>query len=391
MSFQQPEWLRSGSSTKDKQHEEHGNTAGSSITGDVPREFSLSTYQFDLPQELIAQEPVSKRDESRLLCINRSTGQTAHHTFKDLPLFLHESDLLVLNETKVTPCALTGHKTTGGRVSLLVLDPVLSDQESLSGRAATRVCMAGSSKPLRSGMTIVLENSIELIVEKILVPGRVVIRFPVEETGFLNFLETHGTTPLPPYIKPGDKEQAFHRERYQTVYSRSAGSVAAPTAGLHFTERLFAELDAAGISTTRIVLHVGPGTFMPVRQDDVRLHAMESEIYDISQRAADDLQSALDDGRRIIAVGTTSVRTLESAISPEGRFRQGRGRTDLFIVPGHHFRSVHGMVTNFHLPGSTLLMLVCAFAGTERVLNAYRVAVRGGYRFYSYGDACLIL
>jgi hypothetical protein len=211
MSFQQPEWLRSGSSTKDKQHEEHGNTAGSSITGDVPREFSLSTYQFDLPQELIAQEPVSKRDESRLLCINRSTGQTAHHTFKDLPLFLHESDLLVLNETKVTPCALTGHKTTGGRVSLLVLDPVLSDQESLSGRAATRVCMAGSSKPLRSGMTIVLESSVELIVEKILVPGRVVIRFPVEETGFLNFLETHGTTPLPPYIKPGDKEQAFHR------------------------------------------------------------------------------------------------------------------------------------------------------------------------------------
>lgn len=391
VTLQPPEWLRSDSSTKDTQREEKGSAAGSSTAGDVPREFRLSTYQFDLPQELIAQEPVSKRDESRLLRINRSTGRTDHQIFKDLPSLLHKSDLLVLNETRVTPCALTGHKTTGGRVSLLVLDPVLPGRESLSGRAATRVCLAGSSKPLRTGATIILENSTELIVEKALVPGRAVIRFPVDEDGFLDFLQTHGTTPLPPYIKPGDKEQAFHQERYQTVYSRSAGSVAAPTAGLHFTEHLFDELEAAGINTTRIVLHVGPGTFMPVRQDDVRLHKMEYEVYEISERAAHDLQSALHNGRRIIAVGTTSVRTLESAISSDGGFRQGRGRTDLFIVPGYHFRSVQGVVTNFHLPGSTLLMLVCAFAGTERVLNAYKVAVGGRYRFYSYGDACLIL
>jgi S-adenosylmethionine:tRNA ribosyltransferase-isomerase len=244
---------------------------------------------------------------------------------------------------------------------------------------------------LRAGATIAIEGGPELLVEKTLGRGRILIRFPVDEDGMLTFLDRHGTAPLPPYIKPGDKDHSFHRERYQTVYSRVSGSVAAPTAGLHFTEQVLEELKRTGIEITRIVLHVGPGTFTPVREEDVRRHEMESEFYEISEEAANVLQAALEDGRRIIAVGTTTVRTLESAISPEGRFQPGRGRTDLFILPGYRFRAVHGLITNFHLPGSTLLMLVCAFAGKERVLDAYKTAVGERYRFYSYGDACLIL
>jgi len=354
-------------------------------------QFKLSAYRYDLPPDLIAQEPAHTRDESRLLRMNRVTGELNHHAFKELPLLLRQSDLLVLNETRVTPCALTARKPSGGRVSLLVLDPVCREEQTDSDRTASRVCIAGSSKPLRAGAPIAIEDGPELLVEKTLGRGRVLVRFPVDEAGVLTFLEKYGTAPLPPYIKPGDKDHSYHRERYQTVYSRVSGSIAAPTAGLHFTEQLLDEVKGKGIEVTRIVLHVGPGTFTPVREDDVRRHAMEFETYEISQAAANVLQAALEGGRRIIAVGTTTVRTLESAISPDGRFRPGRGRTDLFILPGHRFRAVHGLITNFHLPGSTLLMLVCAFAGTERVLYAYKTAVGRRYRFYSYGDACLIL
>ncbi len=354
-------------------------------------DFRLSTYQYNLPPELIAQQPAPTRDESRLLRINRTTGRVDHHAFKDLPRLLRASDLLVLNETRVTPCALTARKTSGGRVSLLVLDPVSQEHQGGSDGSARRVCIAGSSKPLRAGAALTIEDGPEILVEKTLGRGRVLVCFPVDEGGILPLLEKHGTAPLPPYIKPGDKDQSYHRARYQTVYSRVSGSVAAPTAGLHFTDELLGELRQKGIDIIRIVLHVGPGTFTPVREADVRRHLMESESYEISEEAASMLQSALGDGRRIIAVGTTTVRTLESALSSEGGFRSGRGRTDLFILPGHRFRAVHGLITNFHLPGSTLLMLVCAFAGTERVLYAYKTAVGGRYRFYSYGDACLLL
>ncbi|MFH1112450.1 MAG: tRNA preQ1(34) S-adenosylmethionine ribosyltransferase-isomerase QueA [Pseudomonadota bacterium] len=361
-------------------------------TGQAPSgRFDLSTYQYDLPPELIAQQPVHARDESRLLKLNRDTGDVGHYGFKDLPGLLRASDLLVLNETRVAPGALTARKSSGGRVSLLVLDPTCQGRPSDSGRCASRVCICGSSKPLRAGATLALESGPGLLVEEVLGPGRVRIRLPVDEDNVLPFLEKHGRAPLPPYIKPGDRDQSFHRERYQTVYSRISGSVAAPTAGLHFTERLLEELRRTGIEIARIVLHVGPGTFTPVREQDVRRHAMESEYYEISHEAADMLQAAVEAGRRVIAVGTTTVRTLESAMTSEGRFRPGSGRTDLFILPGHRFRAVQGLITNFHLPGSTLLMLVCAFAGTERVLYAYQRAVGGRYRFYSYGDACLIL
>ncbi len=353
--------------------------------------FKLSTYQYELPPELIAQQPAHARDASRLLRLNRDTGEVDHYRFKDLPRLLEASDLLVLNETRVTPSALAARKSSGGRVSLLVLDPVCQGRQTDSVRWASRVCIAGSSKPLRAGATLALEAGPKLIVEETLGPGRVLVRFPVDEDGVLPFLERYGSAPLPPYIKPGDQDQSFHKERYQTVYSRLSGSVAAPTAGLHFTEPLLEELKRTGIEIARIVLHVGPGTFTPVREEDVRRHAMESEYYEISQEAANVIQAAVEEGRRVIAVGTTTVRTLESAMTSKGRFRPGRGRTDLFILPGHRFRAVQGLITNFHLPGSTLLMLVCAFAGTERVLYAYKRAVGGRYRFYSYGDACLIL
>ncbi|MDQ7781287.1 MAG: tRNA preQ1(34) S-adenosylmethionine ribosyltransferase-isomerase QueA [Desulfomonilaceae bacterium] len=357
-------------------------------------EFTLSTYQYDLPPDLIAQQPVHTRDESRLLRLDRHTGTVDHHAFKDLPRLLRPSDLLVLNETRVAPCALTARKPTGGRVSLLVLDPANRGHPRDSNESASRVCIAGSSKPLRAGATVTVENGPEILIEKTLGQGRVLVRFPVgeeDEDGVLGFLEKYGTAPLPPYIRAGDNAESFHKERYQTVYSRISGSVAAPTAGLHFTRELLEELKKAGIRTARIVLHVGPGTFTPVREEDVRRHVMESEYYEISRESADVLQTAMEEGRRIIAVGTTTVRTLESALSAEGRIRPGRGKTDLFILPGHRFRAVQGLVTNFHLPGSTLLMLACAFAGTERVLNAYKIAVGGRYRFYSYGDACLML
>jgi len=354
-------------------------------------QFKLSTYQYHLPQALIAQRPARTRDESRLLKLDRDTGAVDHHAFKDLPRLLRASDLLVLNETRVTPCALSARKPSGGRVSLLVLEPAGREHRTVSGDLASRVCICGSSKPLRDGTTITIEDGPDLLIEKTLGGGRVIVRFPVGEDGVLSFLERHGKAPLPPYIKPGDQDRSFHRDRYQTVYSRVAGSVAAPTAGLHFTEQLLEELEQNGIEVTRILLHVGPGTFTPVREEDVRRHTMELESYEISEEAANVLQAALECGRRIIAVGTTTVRTLESAMNPDGRFRPGNGRTDLFILPGHRFKAVHGMITNFHLPGSTLLMLVCAFAGTERVLYAYKTAVGGRYRFYSYGDACLIV
>lgn len=358
---------------------------------DIPAAYRLSTYQYDLPPELIAQEPAHRRDESKLLGLNRASGAVRHHTFKELPSLLRPSDLLVLNETRVTPCALAGRKASGGRVRLLVLDPATPGQAREPDHLAERICMAASSKPLRSGVSITLDEGPDLLVMEILAPGRVVVRFPVPEGQLLNFLDRYGRTPLPPYIKPEDPGHARHRERYQTVYSRIAGSVAAPTAGLHFTEELIHELRTAGVAITRIVLHVGPGTFTPVRQEDVRLHKMETELYEISDLAAREIQTALDEGRRVIAVGTTTVRTLESARSADGSITSGAGRTNLFILPGHQFRSVHGLLTNFHLPGSTLLMLVCAFAGIESVFNAYTVAMGGRYRFYSYGDACLIL
>jgi S-adenosylmethionine:tRNA ribosyltransferase-isomerase len=360
--------------------------------GDIPRACRLATYQYHLPPELIAQEPAPDRDGSRLLVIHRTSGETSDHTFRDLPSLLKPSDLLVFNETRVVPARLRGAKPTGGAVELLVLAPAFSGEPGASAdRGAVRTCLVRSSKRLRTGATILIENAQELVVEEIPAPGRAVIRFPVPEHALLEFLNRYGEPPLPPYIRPVGRDMAGDRLRYQTVYAKAPGSVAAPTAGLHFTRELLGQLAAGGMDFARVVLHVGPGTFTPVRHEDIRGHAMETESYEIPETAAEKIANALAENRRVIAVGTTSVRALESAAGENGVPRPGRGRTALFITPGYRFRTVQGLITNFHLPGSTLLMMVAALGGTDVILMAYEKAVRDGFRFYSFGDACLLI
>jgi S-adenosylmethionine:tRNA ribosyltransferase-isomerase len=354
----------------------------------IPAAFQLGTYRYELPPELIAQEPSRVRDQSRLLAFRKSTGAIQHHSFRDLPSLLLPSDLLVINETKVVPASLIGHKPTGGRVELLVLDPAIMEEAVRRDSSTVRTCLVRSSKRLRQGAVIQIEAGPEITVEETIGPGRIRVRFPVDEDEFLTFLNLFGRPPLPPYIRRATGDD---RERYQTIYAKVSGSVAAPTAGLHFTEELLGELQEKGVTIARILLQVGPGTFTPVREDDIRLHRMESESYEISRAAADAIVKARHEGQRVIAVGTTTVRALESAATAEGDVRPGKGQTSLFITPGYSFKVVRGLITNFHLPGSTLLMLVCALGGTDLVMNAYKVAVNEKYYFYSYGDACLVL
>lgn len=364
-------------------------TPGAAHSEEIPPRFRLSTYSFHLPAELIAQEPSPERDKSRLMLLDRERGSISHRVFSELPFLLDPSDLLVLNETKVVPAALTGHKASGGKVDLLVLNPACPRAEA--HEPAVRSCMFRSGKPLRPGTTIFVEGGIELTAVDTTEPGRIDVEFPSSEENFLDFLGEYGSTPLPPYIRNQSRRGDRDRERYQTVYSRTSGSVAAPTAGLHFTRGLLAALEERGVLTTKILLHVGPGTFRPVKTEDIRSHRMESEFFEISPEAAAAVNDAREQGRRIIAVGTTAVRTLESAAAEDGTVSASSGQTSLFIVPGYEFRIVQGLVTNFHLPGSTLLMLVCALGGREMVLAGYTEAVKGRYRFYSYGDACLIV
>ncbi|MFH0825590.1 MAG: tRNA preQ1(34) S-adenosylmethionine ribosyltransferase-isomerase QueA [Pseudomonadota bacterium] len=355
----------------------------------IPEPYRLSSYDFDLPKELIAQHPSDGRSDSRLLVMRKRAREIEHRVFADLPDLLSPDDLLVINETRVTPALLIGRKPSGGRVELLVLDPATANQDHGSIHQALRVCMVKSSKPLKPGSEVVLDGGPPITAVNVVGPGRVQVRFPVPETGFPAFLDAHGRVPLPPYIRPEDRFQGHHRTRYQTVYARTPGSVAAPTAGLHFTEELLDKLTHRGIDIARIVLHVGPGTFSPVRDENVLLHKMESERYEVPEHADRLIREARNDKRRIIAVGTTSVRTLESAYKDETAHLAGH--TNLFITPGYDFKITNGLITNFHLPRSTLLMLVCAFAGMELVMSAYHEAVRLTYRFYSYGDASLIL
>jgi len=365
-------------------------TAPASDPG-VPDAFRLSTYHYHLPPELIAQEPAAIRDQSRLLAIHRGSGKIERYAFHDLPSLLRPTDLLVMNETRVVPAAFRCKKPTGGRVELLVMEPVAEAGSEAAPQPARRACLVRSSKPLVPGTPLALENGPLLQTECVTAPGRAIIRFPVEEGRFLEFLDAYGLPPLPPYIKPEGRDRAGDRSRYQTVYARTPGSIAAPTAGLHFTEELLHQISEKGIECVRILLHVGPGTFIPVRQEDIRLHSMQPEFYEIPETAAERVWKAKRDNRRIIAVGTTSVRTLESAVLASGALRAGSGTTDLFIYPGYPFQVIDGLITNFHLPGSTLLMLVAALGGTDLVLRAYHEAVKSRFRFYSYGDACIII
>lgn len=339
----------------------------------------LSDFDFHLPEELIAQRPVEPRDASRLMMIPRDGGALMHRHFRDLPQYLNPGDALVLNETRVLPARLLGEREgTGGAVEVLLLKRIDRDRWE---------CLVKPGKKARPGQRISFGGGllVATVLEATEVGGRV-IQFAYEGI-FEAILEQLGQMPLPPYIH----ERLEDPERYQTVFARESGSAAAPTAGLHFTPELLDQLRAKGVQIEKLLLHVGLGTFRPVNVEEVTEHKMHSEFYTLTPETADRLNRVRAAGGRIIAVGTTSVRTLETVASEDGLIKPGQGWTDIFIYPGYRFKAVDGMITNFHLPKSSLLMLVSAFAGRERMLQAYSDAVADRYRFFSFGDAMLLL
>jgi S-adenosylmethionine:tRNA ribosyltransferase-isomerase len=348
--------------------------------------FAISDYNYKLPSKLIAQEPVGSRDRSRLLFMNRKTGVLQHHEFAQLGGLLNDSDILVVNNTEVIPGRLLGHKKTGGKVEALILDFANGHK---NGNLIFN-CLVKSSKRPKLGDT--LSFSRDLSAQVLEYKNEIcTLRF-LCDTDFEKVLYRIGRPPLPPYIKRDNNEiRDNDRVSYQTIYAEQKGAIAAPTAGLHFTGELLGEIQAKGIKVVNITLHVGYGTFLPVRVDDIRDHKMHSESFNISKECADIINSAKSAGKRIVAVGTTCVRTLEYASDNCGMVSPGRGECDMFIYPGYKFKVVDALVTNFHLPCSTLLMLVSAFAERGRILDAYREAINNNYRFYSYGDAMLIL
>ena len=350
----------------------------------------LSDYDFDLPEVLIAALPLAERDASRLLVLDRVSGAFAHRRFRDWPGLLRPGDLVVLNDTRVIPARLLGRKQgSGGRVELLLVRPDADVDASyaLSGAAdaLSWICLGQASKGVRPGTVIELDGGRATILEA-LGEGELRVRF--EAGGSVGaLLERTGLVPLPPYVarEPTPED----RTRYQTVYAREDGSVAAPTAGLHLTPRTLADLEASGVERRFVTLDVGPGTFLPVRGEDESTHRMHAERYHVPEETAAAVNRARAEGRRVVAVGTTVVRTLESA-TEGGEVRPGTGSSRLFIRPPYRFQVVDALLTNFHLPRSTLLMLVSAFAGRAQVLAAYRAAVAERYRFFSYGDAMFI-
>jgi len=360
---------------------------------------NVSDFDFELPEELIAQHPPAERGRSRLIVFDHATGQSQHTTFDQLPAHLTRGDLLVVNDTRVFPARLLGHRVpSGGAVECLLIRRLevgalgVARSEAQVGRAEEWEALMHPGQKLKPGAQVLFERDGATLVGEVLERhfyGRRTIRLeaPGGES-VAGLIERIGHVPLPPYIKRDD--EASDRDRYQTVYARSSGSVAAPTAGLHFTQPLLEELASRGVERTTITLHVGYGTFKRVRVDNVEDHDVDPERYVVSVEAADALTRAKRDRQRIIAVGTTTTRALESLIIDDGIVRFGEGETRLFIRPGHRFQLVSGLVTNFHLPKSSLLILAAAFAGREEILAVYRDAVQRRYRFYSYGDAMLI-
>ncbi len=336
-----------------------------------------SDFAYDLPPELIAQTPIPERDRSRLMCLDKKTGALEHRHFYELPSLLKAGDCLVINDSRVLPARLLGRRPTGG-VSELVLLRDLGDN--------IWECLCRPGKHLREGAEILFgEGELRARIEEVLPDGNRRVRFFYEGI-FLEVLDRLGKMPLPPYIK----EELQDRERYQTVYSRELGSAAAPTAGLHFTRELLDEIRGKGVTVCPVTLHVGLGTFRPVKEEEIEQHEMHAEYCIIPEETAQAVNTCRENGGRIIAVGTTSCRTLESFADESGRLKPSSGWTDIFIYPGYRFRCIDGLITNFHLPESTLIMLVSALAGREQVLNAYRVAVEERYRFFSFGDAMFI-
>ena len=353
--------------------------------------FSLSDYDYHLPEHLIAQTPAANRDQSRLLCLNRATGAVSHHIFLNIADMLNPSDLLVINNTRVIPARLFGHKESGGKIELLLIDYANPRQHSDSGGKLIYECLVKTSKSPKPGTRISFGPDLQAVVTD--AHERT---FSIEFSSrkpFDELLEQIGQVPLPPYIHRDQPNASSLNDRksYQTVYAARKGAVAAPTAGLHFTESLLEQIRQKGIEIVEITLHVGYGTFMPVKVSDIREHQIHSEYYTISADAAEIITRAKIQRRRVVAVGTTSVRTIEFAANSKGGLAAGSGQCDLFIYPGYKFKIVDAMITNFHLPKSTLLMLVSAFAGRENILNAYHAAISENYRFYSYGDAMFIV
>ncbi len=346
---------------------------------------ALADYDYDLSPERIAQAPARPRDAARLMVLPRETGRIEHRGFRELPALLDPSDLVVMNDTRVIPAAVTARRATGGRIEGCFL------RERADG--LWEMLLAGRGR-IREGETLALvdaegEAAAEITLRKRGERGLWHVR-PPAGTDATALLERVGRPPLPPYIRR-DAADPLDREDYQTVYACRDGAVAAPTAGLHFTPRVLAAMDARGIERARVTLHVGPGTFQPITVERLAAHQMHEEAYEVPPETAEAVRAARVARRRIVAVGTTTVRTLESAAGEGGEVRAGPGMTRLFIRPPHAFRAVDAMITNFHLPRTTLLVMVAAFAGRERILEAYEEAMRAGYRFYSYGDAMLIV
>ncbi|MEK7223425.1 MAG: tRNA preQ1(34) S-adenosylmethionine ribosyltransferase-isomerase QueA [Pseudomonadota bacterium] len=335
-----------------------------------------SDFHYSLPHDLIAQYPATSRTASRLLALDGASGARRDLRFTDLPALLRAGDLLVFNDTRVISARLFGHKDSGGRIEVLV-ERILDTHRVLAQLRA--------SKPPKPGQKLTLEGNVTMTVQQR--EGEFHHLQFETDAPVTEILERIGHVPLPPYIERADN--ASDSERYQTVYAHHPGAVAAPTAGLHFDEAMIARLQGMGAESAFVTLHVGAGTFQPIRVDDIREHRMHAEYLSVSQVACDKINTAKREGRRVVAVGTTVVRALETA-ADNGSMAPYEGETEIFIYPGYRFRVVDALLTNFHLPESTLLMLVCAFGGTESVLNAYRHAVQQKYRFYSYGDAMFV-
>lgn len=341
-------------------------------------EYKTKDFWYDLPEELIAQTPLQQRDSSRLLVLDRVSGKVEHKHFYDIIDWLRPGDCLVMNDSRVLPARLLGQRPTGGAVEILLLRD-LGDKKW--------ECLCKPGRKMQVGHRVLFGNGeLSGTVTEVLEDGNRVVTFDYEGI-FLEILERLGKMPLPPYIR----EELHDQERYQTVYSRAVGSAAAPTAGLHFTQELLDKIREKGIRTAFVTLHVGLGTFRPVKAESILDHHMHSELCMISAETAEVLNTTKAEGGRIICVGTTSCRTLESLVNSDGSFEAKSRWTDIFIYPGYTFRAMDGLITNFHLPESTLVMLVSAFAGRDHVLAAYEDAVRERYRFFSFGDAMAIL
>ena len=334
-------------------------------------------FYFDLPPELIAQTPLEKRDTSRLLHLDKKTGEIKHGHFTDIKNYLRHGDCLVLNDSRVLPARLLGSRPSGGGIELVLLRD-LGD--------GCWECLSRPGRKTRPGQEIIFGNGeLTATVQSVTEGGNRIVKFHYDGV-FLEILERLGKMPLPPYIK----EELSDSERYQTVYSKELGSAAAPTAGLHFTRELLAQIEAMGVNVCYVTLHVGLGTFRPVKEDEIENHEMHSEFCIIPERTARIVTETKKAGNRVIAVGTTSCRTLESFANEDGSLPVSSGWTNIFIYPGYRFKCIDALITNFHLPESTLIMLVSALAGREHVLNAYKCAVEERYRFFSFGDAMMI-